>query len=319
MAGTRIACCSGISTTRSDGNERVTTSVAVPQRVRDSAVSTVGAYFEKLCGIDRVTLGEDHVNPDRYLRNIEALDEIVPLRGKKVLEIGSGYGVSLAIMLQSFHADAVGIEPASQGFDESFRCSRAILEENHLDPARVIDSTGESLPFAESSFDVVYSNNVLEHTTDPAQVLAEALRVLKPGGTLYVEVPNYLAWYEGHYMVPQPPIVWRGLLPIWISTVCRRDPAFAHTLRTEINPIWLRRTLRRLGRRYPVRVDTLGEDAFLARMAKPFVFQTVALRKKSGLKIRIIQALNVGNWIGRLIVRLQAHYPIRLVATRLPP
>jgi SAM-dependent methyltransferase len=291
----------------------------VPQRVRDSAVGTLGAYFERLCGIDRVTLGEDHVNPLRYLGNIEALDRLVPLKGKKLLEIGSGYGISLAIMLQSFHADAVGIEPASQGFDESFKCSRAVLEENRLDPARIINATGESLPFADASFDVVYSNNVLEHTTDPTLVLSEALRVLRPGGVLFVEVPNYLAYFEGHYMVPQPPILWPWLLPFWVGTVLRRDPSFARTLRTEINPVWLRRTLRNLGRKYPVRIDTLGEEAFLARLATPFKFQTAAVRKNSGATLKVIQALNPANWIGHLIVGLQGHYPIKLVATRLPP
>jgi hypothetical protein len=56
-----------------------------------------------------VTLGEDPINPDRYFRNTEALDAIVPLRGKKLREIGSGYGISLAIMLQRFDVDAVAL------------------------------------------------------------------------------------------------------------------------------------------------------------------------------------------------------------------
>ncbi len=290
----------------------------VPQRVRESAVSTLGAFFESLCGVDRATLGQDHINPSRYLCNIEALEAIVPLKGKKLLEIGSGYGISLALMLQKFQVDAVGVEPASQGFSESFVCSKAVLEANQLDVSRIIDACGENLPFADASFDVVYSNNVLEHTTSPEEVLSEALRVLKPGGTLYIEVPNYLACYEGHYMIPQPPILWRGLLPAWVKWVYRRDPEFARTLRTQINPVWLRRTLRRLGRRYPVHISTLGEEDFLARLANPFTFQTEALRKNSSAKIKALQMLNRGNWLGHLIVCLQGHYPIRLIATRLP-
>ena len=288
----------------------------IPIRVRDSAIASLGTYFEKISGVDRVILGHDHVNPDRYRKNIEALNAVVPLREKKLLEIGSGYGVSLALMLIDYGVDAVGVEPASQGFDDSFQCARAILEANRLDPMRVIDATGENLPFDAEFFDVVYSNNVLEHTANPAQVLREAVRVLKPGGTLYVEVPNFLSYYEGHYLIPQPPILWRGLLASWVKWVFRRDPSFARTLRTEINPVWLRKILRNIGQVYPINVHSLGEEHFLTRLAQPFVFQTETVRGATNRAIRFMQSVNYGNWIGHVIVKLNGHYPIILIATR---
>jgi SAM-dependent methyltransferase len=293
--------------------------LCIPADVRELAVASLGAYFEKICGVDRAVLGRDHVNPERYLKNIETLNAQVPLRGKKLLEIGSGYGVSLALMLQRFDVDATGIEPASQGFDDSFKCARAVLLANQLDPSRIIDAAGESLPFDDASFDVVYSNNVLEHTVDPALVLREAVRVLKPGGTLYVEVPNYLAYYEGHYLVPQPPILWPGLLAFWVKWVFRRDPSFARTMRTEINPIWVRKVLRNIGHAYPIEVHGLGEERFLARLAQPLVFQTEAVRGIAQRLIGWVQAINHTNWIGRLIVELNGHYPIILIATRAQP
>jgi ubiquinone/menaquinone biosynthesis C-methylase UbiE len=288
----------------------------IPAHVRDSASATLGAYFEKINGVDRVVLGNDHVNPERYLKNIEILNAHLPLKGKKLLEIGSGYGISLALMLQRFGVDAIGVEPASHGFEESFQCARVILEANQLDPMRIVDAAGENLPFDDASFDVVYSNNVLEHTAKPEQVLREAARVLKPGGTLYIEVPNYLSYYEGHYLIPQPPIIWRGLLASWVKWVYRRDPSFARTLRTEINPIWLRKNLREVAQEYPLEVLTLGEERFLARLARPFVFQTDAVRGVARGTIKLLQALNYKNWIGHLIVKLNGHYPIILIATR---
>jgi SAM-dependent methyltransferase len=290
--------------------------LCIPTRVRESVIASLGAYFEKINRVNRVVLGNDHVNPDRYLKNIEALNACVPLQGKKLLEIGSGYGVSLALMLKKFDVDATGVEPASLGFDDSFHGARAILAANQLDPARIIDATGESLPFDDASFDVVYSNNVLEHTANPAEVLREAVRVLKPGGTLYVEVPNYLSYYEGHYLIPQPPIIWRGLLAGWVKWVYRRDPSFARTLRTEINPVWLRKLLREIAYVYPIEVHTLGEERFLARLSKPFVFQTEAVHGVAQGMVRLLQAFNYKNWVGHLIVRLNGHYPIILVATR---
>jgi hypothetical protein len=37
-------------------------------------------------------------------------------------------------------------------------------------------------------------------------------RVLRPGGLLHMEMPNYLSYFEGHYLVFQPPIIWKPML-----------------------------------------------------------------------------------------------------------
>jgi SAM-dependent methyltransferase len=48
----------------------------------------------------------------------------------------------------------------------------------------------EPLPFEEASFDVVVAGELLEHLRDPRRVVAEAWRVLRPGGTFVASVPN---------------------------------------------------------------------------------------------------------------------------------
>jgi SAM-dependent methyltransferase len=61
--------------------------------------------------------------------------------------------------------------------------------------------TGETLPFADESFDAVLSFSVLEHVRDPFRCAAEIERVLKHGGLVHVSVPH-LAPYHGfpsHY------------------------------------------------------------------------------------------------------------------------
>jgi SAM-dependent methyltransferase len=50
-------------------------------------------------------------------------------------------------------------------------------------------ANAEHLPFADQSFDVVCSDQLLEHVADPARVISEMLRVLKLGGWMYVGVP----------------------------------------------------------------------------------------------------------------------------------
>jgi SAM-dependent methyltransferase len=146
-----------------------------------------------------------------------------------------GFATNLAIWIQSYHADGYGTEPDGVGFGESFSASRELFAANMIDPERIIPVKGETLPFPDEFFDIVYSANVLERTENPLKVLREAVRVLRPGSILHFEMPNFLSYFEGHYLVPQPPLVARWLLPFWLRLL-GRDPAFARTLRTEINP-----------------------------------------------------------------------------------
>ena len=174
----------------------------------------------------------------------------------------------------------------------------------------MINSTGEALPFPDDSFDLVYSANVLEHTEDPERVFMESVRVLRPGGVLHMELPNYLSYFEGHYLVFQPPIFWKPMLGWWVRLVFRRDPAFAATLQTRINPVWCRRMVAKARRKYPLQLLSLGEDLFLERLAKPATFESQMVAGKVGTAVRLFHTLNAGNWLGRLVVLLQGHYPI---------
>lgn len=287
-------------------------SLHIPAEVFDIAAESMGAFFEPIAKVDRQTLTADFLDLNRCIQRTRELDQFVPIRGKKLLDIGSGYGTNLATCIAVFGADGYGVEPSGVGFGQGYIASRKLLAANGIDPERIVNSTGESLPFPDASFDVVYSANVLEHTQNPEQVLREAMRVLRPGGQLYVEIPNFLSYFEGHYMVVEPPVLWKPMLAWWIRIVFRRDPAFARTLQTKINPIWCRRQVKELSRTYRLEQVSLGEDKFLRRLSGTFVFEAQVVQGSIGRLIKLLQVANPGNWIGHLLVGLQAHYPIYL-------
>ncbi len=274
-------------------------------------------FFESISKTPSQAAAADHLNLEKSFRRAEVLERYTPLRQKKLLEIGSGFGTNLAVWISSYQVDGYGAEPDGEGFGASFSASRELFSANGIDAGRIVAVQGETLPFADATFDIVYSANVLEHTQDPMKVLAEALRVLRPGGILHFEMPNFLSYFEGHYMVPQPPILWRSLLPFWVRLL-GRDPAFARTMRTEINPVWCRRAVREVSRTYPVTLLSLGEDIFLERLAQPFHFEMERPAGKLQAVIAFAQHLNAGNWIGHTLVAAHGYYPIYLTLRREP-
>jgi len=292
--------------------------ILIPQEVFDTAAETMGKFFEPISGTDPIIAARDFLETSKSFKRADIINRYHKLEGSKLLEVGSGFGTNLAVWMKHYNVDALGVEPGGEGFNHGYLASRILLTANGLDPERVINSTGESLPFPADTFDIVYSANVLEHTENPELCLSEALRVLRPGGVLHMEMPNYLSYFEGHYMVFQPPILWPSLLGWWVKNVFRRDPAFAATLRTRINPVWCRRQIREASLLYSLELVSVGEDLFLERLAQPFVFEMETVRSRMQGLIGMIRKVNVGNWLGHAIVALQGHYPIYLTVRKGP-
>lgn len=290
--------------------------IVVPEEVFQVAAESIGAFFEPICKVDRHSNVRDFLDLSKAYKRAGILQRYTTLESKTLLEVGSGFGTNLAVWIKHFNVDGYGVEPGGDGFNQGFLASQKLLAANGIDSDRIINSAGESLPFPDESFDIVYSANVLEHTADPERVLTESFRVLRRGGLLHMELPNYLSYFEGHYMVVQPPIVWKPILPLWVRAVYRRDPAFARTIQTQINPLWCRRMIRKLGKVYRLEPVSLGEELFLERLSQAFSFETQMVASKLSGPIKLLKKMNRANWIGRLIVALQGHYPIYMTVRK---
>jgi len=131
---------------------------------------------------------------DRHARQWDALKQSVlqlpPYRelllrrlggGDVLLEVGVGTGELLPELVRGWQ-QVVGIDHSPAMLDEARRQCR------HLGPDRVDLRLGNMshLPMQDAAVEAVLMNMVLHHASRPQQALAEALRVLTPGGRLLV-------------------------------------------------------------------------------------------------------------------------------------
>ena len=94
-----------------------------------------------------------------------------------VLDLGAGIGRVSQMHFDGLVARMCGVDPEPR-----------VVDNPHLDEAKV--GTGESIPYPDETFDVVFSDNVLEHLDDPMGVFRDVHRVLKPGGVFLAKTPN---------------------------------------------------------------------------------------------------------------------------------
>jgi ubiquinone/menaquinone biosynthesis C-methylase UbiE len=96
----------------------------------------------------------------------------------RVVEIGSGSGPNFPFYPEAV-SELVAVEPEANLRAKALEAARESGR-----PIRVIDAVGDSLPFADGSFDAAVAVLVLCSVPDQASTLAELRRVLRPGGQL---------------------------------------------------------------------------------------------------------------------------------------
>jgi 2-polyprenyl-6-hydroxyphenyl methylase / 3-demethylubiquinone-9 3-methyltransferase len=147
------------------------------------------------------------LNPARfpYLRRTMTETLGIEPAGNSVLDVGCGGGL-LAEEFAALGCRVTGVDPSSGSLD----AARKHAAQGGL-AIQYVEGTGESLPFADASFDVVYCCDVLEHVDDLGKTIAEITRVLKPGGAFLYDTINR-TWRSKLVMIK--------LMQEWDSTRC---------------------------------------------------------------------------------------------------
>ena len=126
--------------------------------------------------------------PDGALRaslgcgNPVAIADLQP--GESVLDLGSGGG--LDVLLSARRVGPEGMAYGLDGSPDMLTLARANAARAAVPNARFLHGHIEDIPLPDRHVDVVISNCVINLSADKAQVLAEAFRVLRPGGRLGV-------------------------------------------------------------------------------------------------------------------------------------
>ncbi len=173
-------------------------------------IGTPDTHVEALHGVSKSMTWDEleetavpsyvHPNPlVRWLfgRRVQVAMNMLGTTPKRVLDIGCGGGLFVAAAHRQGH-EATGI-------DLDIRAAEA---SNLPDAITIMEGDATDLPFEDHQFDTVVAMDVLEHLTDLSPFVAQAQRVLAPGGNLLLSGPSEsllyrlarrVAGYEGHY------------------------------------------------------------------------------------------------------------------------
>jgi len=125
--------------------------------------------------LDNRFYGKYQDNWDDYIFREKILEYIEPHH--TVLDLGAGAGIIRAMDFKG-HADklcGVDLDPR-------------VLDNPFLDQKKI--SNANEIPYPDEHFDLVFSDNVLEHLDEPLLVFKEVYRVLKPDGLFLFKTPN---------------------------------------------------------------------------------------------------------------------------------
>lgn len=130
----------------------------------------------------------------RNVSNSAAYFEHLLTPGVSVLDVGCGPGtVTVDIARRVNPGIVVGVDAATGIIEDA----RKLATEQQVENVRFETANAYDLPFEDASFDIVHAHQLLQHLSDPVEVIRQMKRVAKPGGYIAVREADYgaMTWY----------------------------------------------------------------------------------------------------------------------------
>ena len=223
------------------------TSLSIRQRMRE--------FYETSETYKRLLDAHDEV----YLRHyVELVMRYAPPRAK-ILDLGCGNGISARLLNQA-DFNVVGTDISPLFLEEAREWENPRLQYRICD---VIE-----LPFESGSFDVICSNELIEHLPDVETALTEMIRVVRMGGRIVLSGPNLCS--------PLIPLLdWINLMsgksgrPVWGETKRQALQQFTRNCRLYVQKRFFTKSPQFIYREPDLQADAIGGDADSAYYASP--------------------------------------------------
>ncbi len=111
------------------------------------------------------------------------------VKNKKVVEIGSGYGIYVYYLSKNNKVSGIEID------DARVESSKKSLKKLGRKNIQIIQGDARKLPYKNSSFDWVFCHGVIEHFNPSEKAIAEGYRILKKGGYAMYSVPARISFF----------------------------------------------------------------------------------------------------------------------------
>jgi 2-polyprenyl-3-methyl-5-hydroxy-6-metoxy-1,4-benzoquinol methylase len=223
----------------------------------------------------------------------------------RILEVGAGLCL-LSLFLKKEGHSIVALEPALGGFGLFETAKQVVLDHFSDISLQVLTCTaGELNPKEHGSYDLIFSNNVMEHIPDWAGALRAMQAALSPAGIMRHSCPNYTVPYEPHYGIPvfrHFPVLSRRL---FLSASTNRD------IWNSLNFITCRQ-IRCFCRKYQLACDF--EKELLYRACMRILDDPVFKERHQGFIARLA-ALIIKSPLRHLIRRIPATFATPMIFT----
>ncbi|MHC5059869.1 MAG: class I SAM-dependent methyltransferase [Planctomycetota bacterium] len=227
--------------------------------------------------------------------------QISDIQNKRILEIGFGNGLFLE------QCQKAGLAPTGLEVREDlYKNAKSRYPDMDL-----ILYDGLKIPLPDESFDFVVSYQVLEHAGAIKDVLAECIRILKPGGIIYHVCPNNFSFYEGHYKIIWLPFLSKSSGRLYLKMLGRYTPYYESL--NILKPWIITAVLRRF--EGSLKLISLGKREFIDKFNLEQIEKVDQKLLKNILKL-VLRFSLLKKLILRVICWLNLYYPITIIAVK---